>query len=89
MLIITFFVKFNFSHNGGTAKNPIDFPDLDAFGNNNFSLELNDLDRVIEFILNEKIFSNKIDFKKVYLIGHSRGGGICAIKASEDLRIKA
>jgi hypothetical protein len=22
------FVKFNFSHNGGTAKNPIDFPDL-------------------------------------------------------------
>ena len=83
-----FFVKFNFSYNGGTAKNPIDFPDLDAFGNNNFSLELNDLDRVIEFILNEKTFSNKIDFKKVYLIGHSRGGGICAIKASEDLRIK-
>ena len=21
-----FFVKFNFSHNGGTAENPIDFP---------------------------------------------------------------
>ena len=29
-----FFVKFNFSHNGGTAKNQIDFPELDAFGNN-------------------------------------------------------
>jgi hypothetical protein len=35
-----FFIKFNFSHNGGTMKNPIDFPDLEAFGNNNFSHEL-------------------------------------------------
>ena len=24
-----FFVKFNFSHNGGTMENPIDFTDLD------------------------------------------------------------
>ena len=31
------FVKFNFSHNGGTVENPIDFPDLEAFANNNFS----------------------------------------------------
>ena len=26
-----FFVKFNFSHNGGTVEQPIDFPDLEAF----------------------------------------------------------
>ena len=26
------FLKFNFSHNGGTVKQPIDFPDLEAFG---------------------------------------------------------
>jgi hypothetical protein len=37
-----FFIKFNFSHNGGTVKEPIDFPDLEAFGNNNFIIELND-----------------------------------------------
>ena len=30
-----FFIKFNFSHNGGTVENPIDFPDLESFGNNN------------------------------------------------------
>jgi len=27
-----FFIKFNFSHNGGTIEQPIDFPDLEAFG---------------------------------------------------------
>ena len=31
------------------VKNPIDFPDLEAFGNNNFSHELNDLERVSGF----------------------------------------
>ena len=25
------FVKFNFSHNGGTVNEPLDFPDLEAF----------------------------------------------------------
>jgi hypothetical protein len=29
------FIKFNFSHNGGTMEQPIDFPDLEAFGHNN------------------------------------------------------
>ena len=45
-----FFIKFNFSHNGGTVQNPIDFPDLNAFGNNNFTHELNDIERVISFV---------------------------------------
>ena len=35
-----FFLKFNFSHNGGTVQNPIDFPDLEAFAQNNFSYGL-------------------------------------------------
>ena len=30
-----FFVKFNFSHNGGTVEQPIDFQDLKAFSDNN------------------------------------------------------
>ena len=45
-----FFLKFNFSHNGGTTENPIDFPDLNAFGNNNFTHELNDIERVLSFL---------------------------------------
>src|SRR5690554_1538958 len=54
------FLKFNFSHNGGTVEQPIDFPDLEAFAQNNFSHELDDLDRVINSITsgNENIQQN-------------------------------
>lgn len=83
-----FFIKFNFSHNGGTVENPIDFPDLKAFGNNNFSHELNDIERVLDFISCEKSVFENIDLKNIFLIGHSRGGGTCAIKASENKKIK-
>lgn len=78
-----FFVKFNFSHNGTTVENPDNFADLEAFGNNNYSIELSDLNLVIDhFSKNEKIDENKI-----ILIGHSRGGGISIVKTCEDIRI--
>lgn len=80
------FLKFNFSHNGGTVEQPIDFPDLDAFAENNFSLEMEDLDRVINSVQNgNKNISTEIS--SISLIGHSRGGGIVLIKAEEDSRI--
>lgn len=80
------FVKFNFSHNGGTVEQPIDFPDIEAFAENNFSLELDDLDRVLnEIEKGNHNFPKKID--TISLIGHSRGGGIVLIKAEEDSRI--
>ncbi|SRX52493.1 S9 family peptidase [Aequorivita sp. CIP111184] len=81
------FVKFNFSHNGGTIEEPIDFPDLDAFAENNFSLELDDLDRVLNEIENgNEFFPEKTS--TISLIGHSRGGGIVLIKGEEDKRIE-
>ena len=82
-----FFVKFNFSHNGGTVENPIDFPDLDAFGNNNYTKELDDLETVMDWILNSNHFSNELDTNQLSLIGHSRAGGIVTIKAEEDKRV--
>ena len=82
-----FFVKFNFSHNGGTKEQPIDFPDLEAFGNNNFIKELDDLQSVIDWVFKEKSIQNEIDTSNITLIGHSRGGGIVALKASADNRI--
>tara|TARA_A100001037_G_C14947427_1_gene543407 strand:- start:27 stop:866 length:840 start_codon:yes stop_codon:yes gene_type:complete len=81
------FIKFNFSHNGTTISKPLDFVDLDAFGNNNFSIELNDLDDVINWIYDCNWLRNEINLSKVSLLGHSRGGGISIIKASEDKRI--
>lgn len=82
-----FFTKFNFSHNGGTPQQPIDFINLKAFGENNFTKELDDLDSVINHIQKDKNIANEIDLNNITLIGHSRGGGIVLIKASEDSRI--
>ena len=82
-----FFVKFNFSHNGGTVENPIDFPNLEAFGQNNFTTELNDLEDVINWIINNSECKDDIDSTNITLIGHSRGGGIVTIKASENNKI--
>ena len=83
-----FFVKFNFSYNGGTVDNPIDFSDLNAFAENNYSKELDDVDSILNHLLSENnAFKNEIDFNNITLIGHSRGGGISIIKASEDSRI--
>ncbi len=82
-----FFVKFNFSHNGGTADQPIDFPDLEAFGQNNYTKELDDLQSVIDWVATEESFKNETDTATIIVIGHSRGGGIVTIKASEESRI--
>lgn len=83
-----FFIKFNFSHNGGTMENPIDFPDLEAFGENNYSKELDDLESIINLLFSADFkYKNDIKKKNITLIGHSRGGGISIIKASEDSRI--
>jgi len=83
-----FFIKFNFSHNGGTMEQPEDFPDLEAFGNNNYTKELNDLESVIDWISEDSDFKNEIDIDSISLLGHSRGGGIVLIKANEDSRVK-
>ena len=83
-----FFIKFNFSHNGGTLENPIDFPDLEAFGNNNYIKELDDLESVLDWISTNTDFKNEVNIDDISLIGHSRGGGNVLIKTNEDTRIK-
>ncbi len=82
-----FFIKFNFSHNGGTIEQPIDFPDLEAFGNNNYTKELDDLASIIDWISENDSYPKEADTNNITLIGHSRGGGIVTIKAEEDKRI--
>ena len=82
-----FFIKFNFSHNGGTVEQPIDFPDLEAFGNNNYTKELDDLEAVLDWICTNESFKKEANTDNISLIGHSRGGGIVLLKANEDSRI--
>ncbi|RYF86391.1 MAG: alpha/beta fold hydrolase, partial [Chitinophagaceae bacterium] len=84
------FLKFNFSHNGTTPESPEDFVDLDAYGQNNYTKELADLQTVIDWALsNQNPQRRFIDEMKIYLIGHSRGGGIVLLKAAAEKRVKA
>jgi len=82
------FVKFNFSFNGTTTKDPINFGDLKAFGNNNFCKELDDLSLVLDWIENCQELKGEIDTSKISLFGHSRGGSIVMLKTAEDSRIE-
>ncbi len=75
------FLKFNFSHNGTSPEKPTEFTDLGAFGNNTFSKEFFDLNQVISFAKSGKDFPKS---EKLYLIGHSRGGGTSIIQTAKD-----
>ncbi|BDD02840.1 alpha/beta hydrolase family protein [Aureibacter tunicatorum] len=82
-----FFFKFNFSHNGTDPGHPNEFVDLEAFGNNNFSIERSDLGVVIDFVESLK-GELPLETKSLSLIGHSRGGADVLMKALEDDRVK-
>lgn len=75
------FIKFNLSHSGVTAKNMTDVTDLEAFASNTISKELADVETVVNYI------HTTYPSTPIYLIGHSRGGGLAIIQAAKDSRI--
>jgi len=81
-------VKFNFSHNGTTPENPMDFADLEAFGQNNYTKELTDLGAVRDHVLNPDFLPAEADKEQLFLMGHSRGGATSILKTASDPRIK-
>lgn len=82
------FIKFNFSHNGTTVADPLNFGDLEAFGHNNYLIELDDLKLVMDWSLTNELLKADLDTNQLYLLGHSRGGGITILKVGEDARVK-
>jgi len=83
------FVKFNFSHNGTSPDKPEAFVDLEAFGNNNYSKQLEDLRLVTDWVCDAgNIYQEFIDTNQLSLVGHSMGGGIAILFAARDIRIK-
>lgn len=83
------FVKFNFSHNGVTPRHPTEFTDLESFAENTLSKEMEDLGKVMDFVLSDDVVKkHHLDADKLYLIGHSRGGGTSILKSAEDKRVK-
>ena len=84
------FIKMNFSHNGTTLERPYDFADLEAFAQNNFSIELDDSGVLIDYLFSDEsqLPAKEADLSKLYVIGHSRGGAHVILKANEDQRVR-
>ena len=70
------FLKYNASHNGGTLSNPIDFSDLESFAENNYIKEIQDFEAIVR-VVDSEFNSNP----EIYIIGHSRGGGIALLQS--------
>ncbi|MBK8609427.1 MAG: alpha/beta hydrolase [Chitinophagaceae bacterium] len=83
------FVKFNFSHNGTAPEQPEDFVNLEAFGENNYTRQLNDLRLVVDWVCDaQNQYQPHINLNNISLIGHSMGGGIAILHAATDNRIQ-
>ncbi|MBC6611812.1 alpha/beta fold hydrolase [Hymenobacter sp. BT507] len=86
------FIKLNLSHNGVVVGGSGDLEDMEAFGHNNFSLELDDLGALLDALHTPgatPLPPTELDLTRLTLIGHSRGGGLVLLKAAEDTRVTA
>ncbi|GAB3857843.1 hypothetical protein GCM10028822_32210 [Hymenobacter terrigena] len=86
------FVKLNLSHNGIVVGGTGDLEDLDAFGRNNFSIELDDIGQLMDALFTPgatPVPAAEMDLQRFFLAGHSRGGGLALLKAAEDPRVRA
>jgi len=81
-----FILTFNFSHSG-VGDSLTEFTELDKFANNTFSLELEELNEIIDAYLNN--FFGKHSNKLIGIVGHSRGGGESLIVSSRRKEISA
>lgn len=78
-------VKFNFSHNGCTMEEPAELVDLEAYGHNNYSMECYDTQHQLDFIFSDDFpLKTQVRKDRVFLLGHSRGGGIALVKAHDE-----
>jgi len=76
------YLKFNLSHSGVAAEKPNEVSDLESFASNTFSKELLDIDIVINHAI------KFLGVAGVYLIGHSRGGGLSILQAANNPHVK-
>ena len=81
-----FVITFNFSHNG-IGEGKTEFTELDKFAENTFSLEVAELNEVIDAYLNS--FFGEISDKGIGITGHSRGGAIALLTSQSRPEVKA
>lgn len=75
-----FVITFNFSHNG-VGESLIEFDELEKFENNTFSLEIEELNFIIDAYKNGEFYIEP--HSKINIIGHSRGGAISLLTVAK------
>lgn len=78
-------VSLNVSGSGVDAAGTFAFPD--RFGHNTFSIELEDLRRIIAALYRGEL--EVLAPSTLGLVGHSRGGGISILQTARDPRVRA
>ncbi len=82
-----FVITFNFSHNG-IGRSLTDFNELEKFAENTYSLEINELNEIID-AYKSGYFGKINSINKLGLIGHSRGGGETIIVGTNNNNVDA
>ncbi|WP_068614245.1 serine aminopeptidase domain-containing protein [Paenibacillus tuaregi] len=77
-------ITFNFSHNG-IGESPTEFTELDKFAVNTYDRELRDLEALHTYIRQDPSLSAL----PLFLIGHSRGAGVCLVYGFDHPRTLA
>ncbi|MEW6509409.1 MAG: alpha/beta fold hydrolase [Bacteroidota bacterium] len=80
-------IVFNFSHNGVGADSRR-FTEREKFAGNTVGKELEDLRAVVDAVAAGVVGGGTADPSRVFVVGHSRGGGIAILGAKEDERIR-
>jgi dienelactone hydrolase len=81
-------LRFNFSLNG-VEDRFLEFTALENFARNTISRELDDLHDLIDAVCAKVFLPEEIDAGRIGLVGHSLGGGVVVVHASDDDRIGA
>lgn len=76
------YLKFSLSHSGVDPQKPNDVTDMKSFAANTISKEMLDVDLVIKYAV------EILKVESVYLIGHSRGGGLAILQAANNPYVK-
>ncbi len=80
------FIRFNFSHNG-IGENLHKITEFEKLARNTISKQVEDLSAVVDYVFSDEFIG--LSDGNLILLGHSGGGAISIIKASEDSRVKA
>ena len=80
-------ITINFSHNG-IGEEPRKFVEHEKFARNTISLEIEDVKTVVAAIRAGAFTKASADVNGVFLVGHSRGGGVCLVAGKEEREVR-